>query len=181
MKVAKFILCPVLALMACQAVAAQTFSAGTFHSFKGIGVSFLNSVTDPREFNTYTLFADLSDTFSGKEGSAGVKFNFSHNIIIHEFAPADGQEQLSLFIGAGGSGGYVNDYGREGYGLMAALSGSFGLRASFPEKHLSVNFGITVEAGPYLQTGAEGTRFSFYRNGIYQTPYPHVTLSYDFR
>ena len=169
-----------LALAACHTAGGQVRSAGTWHSFKGLGFTMQTGAHNPGEANTFTLYAELGDAYSGHLAVPGAKFVYSHDITVHDFAAADG-EAFSLFVGAGASAGWVKDRGREGYGMMAALNGSFGASAAFAKKHVHVSAGITLEAGPWLQKAENGYIISLYKNGIYQGYYPYISISYLFR
>lgn len=169
-----------LALAACHTAGGQVRSLGTWHSFKGVGLTMQTGTHNPREANTFTLYAELGDAFAGHLAAPGGKFVFSHDITVHDFDVADG-EAVSLFVGAGASAGWVKDYGRDGYGVMAALNGSFGASALFARKHVHVCAGITLEAGPWLQKKENSYVISLYRNGIYQGYYPYISISYLFK
>ena len=169
-----------LALAACHTAGGQVRSVGTWHSFKGLGLTMQTGAHNPKEANTFTLYAELGDAFAGHLVAPGCKFVFSRDITLHDFDMADG-EAVSLFVGAGASAGYVKDYGRDGYGAMAALNGSFGASAAFLEKHVHISAGITLEAGPWLQKRENSYDISLYRNGIYQGYYPYISISYLFK
>lgn len=169
-----------LALAACHTAGGQVRSVGTWHSFKGLGLTMQTGTRNPREANTFTLYAELGDAYAGHLTAPGGKFVFSHNITLHDFDAADG-EAFSLFAGAGASAGWVKDHGRDGFGMMAALNGSFGACAAFARKHVHVSAGITLEAGPWLQKTAGNYVVSLYRNGIYQGYYPYISISYLFK
>ena len=131
------------------------------------------------DFNCFALYADLADMYLGNAGAPGIKFNFSHNIRIAEFSPQT-VDELCLFAGSGFSAGWVTDTGREGYGLCAALSGTFGARAEFSYR-LVFTLGLTLETGGLLYREDAHLKSSLYRNGIYQTVMPNLTIAYRFK
>lgn len=169
-----------LALAACHTAGGQVRSVGTWHSFKGLGLTMQSATRNPKETNTFTLYAELWDTYAGHLAAPGGKFVFSHDVTLHDFAAADG-EAFSLFAGAGASAGWVKDHGRDGFGMMAALNGSFGACAAFARKHVLICAGITLEAGPWLHMTENRYVVSLYRNGIYQAYYPYISISYLFK
>ena len=69
------------------ALAQKGLAVGSFQSFKGMGLSFETLSPSGREFNTFTLYADLASVYLGENPYPGVKFNFSHNIRIAQFKP----------------------------------------------------------------------------------------------
>ena len=166
--------------VSCLPSRAQVMSAGTFHSYKGVGVIMLAATSDDREFNSFTLYADMSEVFAGRSSRPGAKFNFSRNIMILDIEPQD-KEDFCLFAGAGVSAGWVQDYGRQGFGVAAALSGSFGANLAFPERHILITVAATLEAGPWIHKDKGEYNMFLYRSGIYQGIYPHISISYLFR
>ena len=160
------------------ALAQKGFSAGSFQSFKGVGISFETLSPSGREFNTFTLYADLASVYLQSDTDPGLKFNYSHNIRIAQFSPRT-LDDLSLIAGSGFSAGCVKDYGRDGYGLYGALSGTFGARAVFPCRVCFI-LGITLETGLLLYDGGGHPKTTLYRDGIYQTVLPHLTIFYQF-
>ena len=119
-------------LPAVHSARAQGFALGTFHSFKGLGLSAEIPSSKPKEYNSFSLFADLARVYTGDSPSPGVKFNMSHNIRIVDFKPRTA-DRISLFSGAGFSAGWVRDSGKDCYGLTGALSGTKA-RGGFPRK-----------------------------------------------
>ena len=170
----------ILALLLCGVAGAQDFTAGTFHSYKGIGLTFQTGFEDPEEFNTFTLYAEMSGLYSGKEGRPGVKFNYSHNHRIVKFDSKD-QSNIHLYLGPGATVGYVKDNGRDSYGIAAALSGTIGIEAAFLEKRCLITLGFTIEAGSYMFRDKGSLSFVLYRDGFYQAVYPQITVSYVFK
>ena len=161
------------------ALAQKGLGVGSFQSFKGVGLSFETLSPSGREFNTFTLYADLASVYLGDNPDPGVKFNFSHNIRIAQFNPQT-LDDLSLIAGSGFSTGWVRDSGRDKYGLCGALSGTFGARAVFPCMVCFI-LGITLETGLLLYDNGGHPTTTLYRDGIYQTILPHLTILYQFK
>ncbi len=169
-----------LALALCQTAGGQVRSLGTWHSRKGAGLTMQVPARHPGESNTFTVYAELGDIYAGHLETPGGKFVFSHNISILSFEGVQ-EGDISLFAGAGASAGWVKDYGREGFGMMAAVNGSFGASAAFTANRIHVSAGVTIEAGPWLQKTGDNYSVSLYRNGIYRSFYPYISISYLFR
>lgn len=157
---------------------AQGFALGTFHSFKGLGLSAEIPSSKPKEYNSFSLFADLARVYTGDSPSPGVKFNMSHNIRIVDFKPRTA-DRISLFSGAGFSAGWVRDSGKDCYGLTGALSGTIGARAAF-SCNIVLSLGITLETGILLYKDNGHIKSTLYRDGIYQTVLPHLGIYYLF-
>lgn len=161
------------------ALAQERLAVGSFQSFKGAGVCLETLSPSGREFNTFTLYADLASVYLGDNRDPGVKFNYSHNIRIAQFSPRT-LDNLSFIAGSGFSTGWVKDSGKDGYGLCAALSGTFGARTVFPCR-VCLFLGITLETGLLLYDNGGHPTTTLYRDGIYQIILPHLTISYQFR
>ena len=161
------------------ALAQKGLAVGSFQSFKGMGLSFETLSPSGREFNTFTLYADLASVYLGYNPDPGVKFNFSHNIRIAQFK-LQTLDDLSLIAGSGFSTGWVKDSGKDVYGLCGALSGTFGARAVFPSRICFI-LGISLETGLLLYDNGGNPRTTLYRDGIFQTILPHLTIFYQFK
>lgn len=163
-----------------QTVLAQKgLAIGSFQSFKGAGLTLETLSPSGREFNNFTLYADLASVYLGSTSTPGVKFNYSHNIRIAQFSPQT-LNDLSLIAGSGFTAGWVKDSGKDVYGLCGALSGTFGARAVFPCRVCFI-LGITLETGLLLYDNGGNARTTLYRDGIYQTIMPHLTIFYQFK
>lgn len=158
---------------------AQRLAIGSFQSFKGAGVSVENLSANGRDFYSFSLYSDLAGVYLGNKSEPGVKFNFSHNLRIVDFQPRS-IDDLCLFAGPGFTAGWVSDSGREGYGLCGALSGVFGSRAVF-SCGVVFTLGMTLETGALIFNENGHVNSALYRDGIYHTVLPHLTISYLFR
>lgn len=161
------------------ALAQKGLAIGSFQSFKGAGLTMETLSPSGREFNTFTLYADLASVYLGSNSAPGVKFNYSHNIRIAQFSPQT-LDDLSLIAGSGFSTGWIKDSGKDVYGLCGALSGTFGARAVFPCRVCFI-LGITLETGLLLYDSGGHPRTTLYKDGVYQTILPHLTIFYQFK
>lgn len=161
------------------ASAQKGLGVGSFQSFKGLGISLETLSPSGREFNTFTLYADMAGVYLGYNSDPGVKFNYSHNIRLAQFAPQT-LDDLSFVAGSGVTAGWVKDSVRDGYGLCTALSGTFAARAVFPCR-VGFTLGITLETGLLLYDNGGHPTTTLYRDGIYHTILPHLTISYQFK
>lgn len=169
-----------LLLPLCLPASAQKgLGVGSFQSFKGLGISLETLSPSGREFNTFTLYADMAGVYLGYNSDPGVKFNYSHNIRVAQFEPQT-LDDLSFIAGSGFSTGWVKDSARDGHGLCAGLSGTFGARAVFPCRVCFI-LGITLETGLLLYDNGGHPTTALYRDGIYHTILPHLTISYQFK
>ena len=74
----KISLCVSMALVSgLTGLSAQSIAAGSFHSFKGVGISAEIPSAGISEFNVFTLYADLADVYAGVQPSPGIKFNYA--------------------------------------------------------------------------------------------------------
>ena len=169
----------VIMLLCCASAAAQVSSAGFFHSYKGLGVSLQSGSPGSRDFNDYTLYADMAGVFSGNADAPGIKFCYSHNVRVHTFESNPGTD-FCIFAGSGVTAGWVNDFQRPSYGFEGALAGTFGTRAAFA-RNILLTAGLTLEAGAFIHYDGRGVRLSVYRNGLNQAVYPHISISYLIR
>ena len=66
-------------------------------------------------------------------------------------------------------------------GVMAALSGSIGLRFDFT-RNAAIDFGLSANPGVHLRMDREnGSMYlSFYRNGLFHALLPHISIMYRF-
>lgn len=179
MKADRLVLTFALALLCSAGARAQIRSAGTFHSYKGVGLSCQTGSPGSRDFNYFVISADMSKVFSGKSKVPGVKFNYSHNVRLYTFNPVE-REDICMFAGSGVSAGRVSDGQRDTFGFEGALTGSFGFRAAFSRKIL-FTAGLTIETGAFIYHDGRGLRFSLYRDGITHSIYPQISISYMFR
>jgi len=179
MKAPRFLLTFALALLWGTGANAQIRSVGTYHSYKGIGMSCQTGSPGSRDFNYFVFYADMSKVFSGKSQVPGVKFNYSHNVRLHTFTPLE-REDICIFAGSGVSAGWVSDGQRDAFGFESALTGSFGFRAAFSRK-LMLTAGLTLEVGAFIYHDGRGLRYSLYRNGVTQSIYPQISISYMFK
>lgn len=177
MKASKIVLYLLCALMYSGTARAQLLSVGSFQSYKGLGIS-IQSGNDTLSFNTYTLYADMAAVFAGSSKKPGIKFNFSHNFRIRNFVSVGGDD-FCIYAGSGVSAGWVQDYMRSDFGFEAALTGTFGTRLAF-KRGVLITFGITLDAGAVVFRENGNFKFSIYRNGLYQSIYPHIEIAYLF-
>lgn len=173
----KISLCASMALVSgLTGLSAQSIAAGSFHSFKGVGISAEIPSAGISEFNVFTLYADLADVYAGVQPSPGIKFNYSHNIGLVRINPLS-REDFSLFAGSGFSAGWVTDSGRDGYGLCAALSGTFGARAGFPSG-IVLTLSLSIETGGFVHDNNSHVESTLYRNGLFHTAFPSIGIYY---
>lgn len=184
-------------LIACLLLASVTAAAGTkewsaglYSSLTGIGLQAQLPSGEGREMDIISVLADTYGLLSGCTTDIGVRLGYTHDYIISTYV-ADGFT-MDFHAGAGLTIGYVHD-GENGsilgtgealqkeMGVMAALSGSIGLRFDFTRK-VAIDFGLSANPGVHLRMDREnGSMYlSFYRNGLFQALLPHISIMYRF-
>lgn len=176
MKACKIVLCLSLLLLYSGNAAAQSIAAGTFQSYRGVGLSFQRGVHASKDFSTYTIMADMGAVFAGDSDIPGVKLSYSRNFHLISFTPSDG-ELMYIYAGSGVSSGWVQDYMMPEFGFEAALTGTFGLRLVF-ERRLVLTAGISLETGAFVHRENGQLKYSIYKNGLYQCLFPHVIIAW---
>lgn len=175
----------VCTLAFCMHADAQNIGIGLFNSPKGFGISLeQEGRKSPDFFNSYTLFADIYGTCTSRTPHPGIKFNASR---LYYLDAITGSEATFIFyVGPGISAGYVHDFEKDyltdfykalskNAGAVLALSGTGGCRFSF-NKAIMLDLSFTIEAGMHLRRENGSTKLSLYKNGIFQTIYPQLTI-----
>ncbi len=169
---------------------AREWSAGLYSSPTGIGLQAQLPSGDGRETDIISVIADTYGLISGRTADIGVRVGYTHDYIISTYE-ADGFT-MNFHAGAGLTVGYVHD-GENGsilgtgealqkeMGVMAALSGSIGLRFDFT-RNAAIDFGLSANPGVHLRMDREnGSMYlSFYRNGLFHALLPHISIMYRF-
>ena len=161
---------------------------GIYNSIKGVGLT-LQLPSGGSEFDAFTVITEVYGIPTGRTEKAGVKFNYSHNIIFHqtEFENA----LLSFYAGPGVSAGYLRDAElgihenhlvplKHKPGFMLALSGTVGSHLHFSRK-LSLDISLTADLGIHMRRDEtlNSIGLNLYKNGIFQALYPQLSILYS--
>ena len=136
--------------------------------------------------NVITLYADTYGMASNRTREAGVVASYTRNYI---FKTIDAEYAIfDFYAGAGAASGYVHDFERGFFNktnieltrersVMAALSGNIGAHAEFGRR-LSLELSFRADVGIAMRRNRSNGAMllSFYKNGIFQTLYPQLTL-----
>ncbi|MBP5566810.1 MAG: hypothetical protein J6X57_04900 [Bacteroidales bacterium] len=153
-----------------------TVSAGLYNSPKGFGMS-LDYYANSEILNSYTVYADIYGMMSGKYKGAGVKFVYLHYNRLTWFETDNAR--FDVFLGPGGSTGYVRDYNHDRFGFMLTADVSFAIRACF-KRNFDIELANVAELG--FLVGEEGghTQLRIYNNGLTQALIPSLKLMFRF-
>lgn len=183
-------LCLLFASGFCFQAKGQDAAMGVYNSLKGFGIctEVDGSDQDHERFNTYILSMDIYGMPMGRTERPGIKFNFSHNHVLVK--GGRGGVDSQIYAGPGAAVGLVQD--RENSvasqsrlvnnpGVVAALSGSAGMRMLFRE-HVLIDLSFTFEAGFHIRNDEwqDQRDLRFYSNGISRAWYPQLSILYKF-
>lgn len=156
--------------------------AGVLSSPKEFGVSLGIQQEDRRVYNTVSLTADMEGILDGTETQPGIKFSWLHQNALKTGYIRD-DITYRFYLGGGFATGYVRDHGAPGrnMGPILGMAAGAGVLFLFPN-NIDIAVGITGEFGFQLREDETyGTLdLSWYANGVFKAPIPHVTLYYRF-
>lgn len=150
------------------------FTAGMFHSLKGVGGSFRFG-----ELNSLSIYADMEEVYAGRALYPGVRVSYLRPVELAKKEASDGSV-FTFYAGPGMTCGYVRDKD-EWYGLMAGISLGAGVRVCLRERivlalELEGNAAFVLSKSSLYHTW--GMRL--YKNGYRQALYPQLKLEYRF-
>ncbi|MCR5571821.1 MAG: hypothetical protein K6F42_06250 [Bacteroidales bacterium] len=150
------------------------FTAGIFHSPKGIGGSFRFGGQ-----NALAVYADMEEVYAGRALYPGLRVSWLHPLPLAKKTARDGSV-FTFYAGPGLTGGYVRDKG-EWYGFMAGVSLGAGVSVGLRERFV---LSLELEGSAALQLSKNTLLDSwvthFYRNGWRQALYPQLKIEYRF-
>lgn len=155
----------------------NSFSLGTFHSPKGIGISMeMNS--DSQSFDSLTLLADMHGVLTGEHSSPGIKLVYTRDIIFRHFDKQD--YFVDLYAGPGITAGYIRDI-NEPFSFVAGLSGVAGARFSFL-RNLSIDIELCTDLALELNRNNRfrSLNLKIYKSGYYHIFFPQLRIHYCF-
>ena len=164
------------------------FTAGMFHSPKGIGGSFRFGGQ-----NALAVYADMEEVYAGRALYPGLRVSWLHPLPLAKKTARDGSgaygtgisaardgSVFTFYAGPGLTGGYVRDKG-EWYGFMAGVSLGAGVSVGLRERFI---LSLELEGSAALQLSKNTLLDSwvthFYRNGWRQALYPQLKIEYRF-
>lgn len=174
------------AALLCVNAGAQRTGAGIYNSPKGFGIQVDSDHFEDFYFDSFTVYADIYGIPTGRSKSPGVKANYSRNYVVRVFEKPNAD--LDLYVGPGCTLGYAKDFETNYYrdfsvplvknhGAIAALSGTFGCRFEFGRR-IILDLSLCLEAGLHIRKDEElgNLCVGLYKNGIFQAPYPQITI-----
>lgn len=169
-----FTLCP----PAYSSSRSRAVAIGGSFSPKSIGLTLEIPNKKEDALNTFIIGADLFGVINGRY-QAGYKIEYFLNYDIISWKGNEGLS-LSLFAGPGAMAGFVRDR-EKNPGLSAGLCADIGVSFSFPS---SVKISVGFSAGLAYHISklkGSGHYVTFYKNGVYMSPYPVIGIVYIFR
>lgn len=174
------------AALLCTDAGAQRVGAGIFNSLKGFGLQLDSDHFEDFYFDSFTVYADIYGIPTARSNAPGIKANYSRNYVVKVLESQ--YVGFDLYVGPGCTLGYVKDFEvnyyrdtsvplMKNHGVVAALSGTFGCRFEFGRRIL-IDLSFCLDAGLHIRKDEEMGNISvgLYKNGIFQTPYPQVTI-----
>ena len=150
------------------------FTAGMFHSLKGIGGSFRFG-----ELNSLSIYADMEEVYAGRALYPGVRVSYLRPLELAKRTAPDGSV-FTFYAGPGMTGGYLRDKG-EWYGLMTGISLAAGFCVGLRERFI-LSLEVEGTAGFVLSKSSllHTWGVKLYKNGYRQALYPQLKLEYRF-
>ena len=150
------------------------FTAGMFHSLKGIGGCFRFG-----ELNSLSVYADMEEVYAGRALYPGLRVSYLRPLALAEKKASDGSV-FTFYAGPGVTGGYLRDKG-EWYDIMAGISLGAGVTVGLRERFLlSLELEGTAALLVSKNTLLDTWGMRMYRNGYRQAFYPQLKIEYRF-
>lgn len=155
---------------------AQPKSIGTSYCFSGIGLTYEHEIDDDT-FLDFTVKAEMSELFSGREESPGCSVSITCNNIIKQWTSSGG-ETVRFLLGPGAALGLAKDY-LTSYGLFFGLKGRLGLEWIF-ERGACISISLSPIFGQHVVKTEDAIRMKGYRNGVIYGLAPEIGIRYSF-
>jgi len=150
---------------------------GSYHSFKGAGLSY-NSFTNSNN-DRYSAILDLSGIILGVSSTPGFKVAYCHEMNFAEVRFKSGRV-CNFFAGPGFVGGYVRDEDPI-LGAMAGISGSLGARMCFGDRfRIALSFQSELALHVYNDYITDVLTMSLYKSGLRNVYLPQLNIDYCF-
>lgn len=156
----------------------NSFRIGTFHSTKGIGLSF-ESIVDELNFDSLSILADMNGVLTGEHSTPGLKVNYSRNIIFRSYEREE--STISLYVGPGITAGHIRD-AKSPTSIVAGIHGTLGAMISY-NKNIDLSFALSTDIAFKLLRDhyKSSSILGLYRSGVYRTIVPEIRIQYRFR
>lgn len=125
------------------------------------------------------LVADLEGIVTARENVPGIRFSYLQDNILKHW---DASENLDvrLVFSPGISLGVLSDRHTK-MGLLAAMTGEVGFDFAFRESPIVIAARFGADIGCHMtEFSNSGCKMNFYRNGLYRTFYPELSVRYRF-
>ena len=163
-----------VSLLICSKGSAQVVDIGLLSSPKSVGFSFRH-LSRNQNLSVVRLSADILDVLSHKHDNAGIKCDYA--MLMPLTAGRIGEDtQFSVMAGPGASVGYVADHGTS-KGHMCGLMGAVCIDFAFK---VPVHISLSANAILGCHITKDGKTLEFYKNCIYRSWIPEITIYYRF-
>ena len=157
--------------------AAQKAELGIMSSPRSAGIALLLSGKGGSR-SLIRTYVDLYKVIDGTCKSPGYKIDYHILYPLFDRSCPDGLS-FHLSAGPGVTAGYVRDRGKE-IGAAAGLSGVVSIAIVF--RSVTVSAGFSAALGCHMNfSNIHENTLEFYKNGVYQSYIPEITIRYRFR
>lgn len=147
---------------------------GVLSSPKNVGFS-LRHTSRKQNLSVINLSADILDVIGHKHDNAGIKCDYALLLPLTDGNIGE-ETSFSVMAGPGATIGYVADHGTS-KGHMCGLLGSICIDFAFK---VPVHISLSVNTTLGCHITKEGKTLEFYKNGIYRSWIPEITIYYRF-
>lgn len=145
---------------------------GTFHSYKGFGLS-----SSLHGIHSFVLYADTEGIFSGRTITPGFRFTYLYHCSLGEVQVKDGNV-FHFYAGPGITTGYIRESVE--YGWMGGVAVCLGTQVLL-RKHFQLSLEFEGNVGFFFtENSKRKTRLKFYNNGLRYAIYPQLRIEYNF-
>jgi hypothetical protein len=154
----------------------NSFSVGSFHSPKGLGICLENQ-QEQEYFDSFNLISDFFGILRGEYTKPGIKATYYRNIVLKHYDKED--FSADLYAGPGVTAGYVRDI-HEPFSAVAGMAGVAGGRLYFDKKRVVVclEAGLDLALELNRNNRYKNTNLTVYKSGIYHAFYPQIRILY---
>lgn len=152
---------------------ARGLALGTFHSFKGIGLS-----ASIHNLHSFAVYADTEGIFNGQAVTPGFRISYLYHYSLGDIKANDGSV-FHFYAGPGVTTGLVRE--KVAFGWMGGVAVGGGAQVLLRE-HFLISLEFEGDVAFFFtddnNTGA--TRLKFYNKGIQNAFFPQLRIEYKF-
>ena len=154
----------------------QPKSIGASFTFSNIGLVYEHQCA-PDAFLGISLRAETAEMFSGRKSHPGISATATWNIIVKEWKSSE-DNKVSIFAGPGAVLGWMADH-NEFEGLLLGLRGTIGGECTF-DRNIAISVSLAPVLGAHIVNRLNNSTMKLYRNGLYYSLIPEISLKYSF-